>query len=175
MTWSEDGKIQLNRKSALGVALLITGLALTAMFLTGMLVAGTGNNTDTPVDTAYQEQGSDPEPSPQTASKAKYSTCLARTWRALSLDTEDADFKPWQDRSSTREVEDIIDLRHVDYISAHCHHLAPEPPETQSATCIQKELQSFYRRHIPAGKDSPSHRAIAAEYALTVCQPSADS
>ena len=175
MTWSEDGQIQLNRKSALGIALLITGLALTAMFLTGMLAAGGGNTPDTSNDTDAQAQATDPESSPRASSKAKYSTCLARTWRALSLDTEDADFKPWQDRSTTREVEDIIDLRNVDFISAHCQHLAPEPPEAQSATCLQNELQTFYRKHIPAGKDSPNHMAIAAEYSLNVCQPSAES
>ena len=48
------------------------------------------------------------------------------------------------------------------------------PAATYSSTCIPRELQAFYRRHIPEGSDSDDFRAVAAEYALTVCQPAAD-
>ena len=184
MQWSDDGRIQITRKFALGTALVIVALALAAMFLIGMLVAGGGDGESAqvahPTPTALAaEQDADVDGegrSPQQASKNNYSTCLARTWRAISLDTKGVDFKPWEDRSTTREVESIIQtgLRHVDYIAEYCRPMAPEPPESSSATCIPRELQAFYRKHIPEGSDTASHMAIAAEYALTVCQPSAD-
>ena len=181
MKWSEDGEIQITRKFALGTALGILALALVAMFLIGMVVSG-GDNEPTgavpPTPTALADEqdaeGNDETGSPQDASKTKYSTCLARTWRAISLDTQGVDFKPWEDSSTTRDVEDIIKLRHVDYIAEYCRSLAPEPPATSSATCMPRELQAFYRRHIPEGNDGTNHMALAAEYALTVCQPSAD-
>ena len=182
MQWSEDGKIQITRAFALGTALFILALALVAMFLIGMLVAGDedgepyGAEPPTPTVSADEQgaDGDDSTGSPQAVSKNNYSTCLARTWRAISLDTQGVDFKPWEDRSATRQVGGIIQLRHVDYIAEHCRPLAPEPPETSSATCIPRELQAFYRKHVPEGNDTASHMAIAAEYALNVCQPSAD-
>ena len=181
MQWTGDGKIQITRKFAFGAAAAIAGLALAAMFLIGMIVAGGGNgdsaNTIPPTPTVLadeQEENGDRDYNPQAASKAEYSTCLARTWRALSLDAKDTEFKPWEDRTTTKDVWPIIGLRHVDYIAEHCRPLAPESPASSSATCIPRELQAFYRRHIPEGGDTAAHMAIAAEYALTVCQPSAE-
>ena len=98
----------------------------------------------------------------------------ARTWRALSLDVKNTEFKPWEERSTTKDAWPIVELRHIDYIAEHCRKLAPTPPESSSATCVPRELQAFYRRHIPENGDTASHKAIAAEYALTVCQPSAE-
>ena len=181
MQWTEDGRIQITRKFALGAAAVIIGLALAAMFLIGMIVAGGGDGDSgntippTPDVLADEQEGNvDQDASPQAASKSEYSTCLARTWRAISLDTEDVEFKPWEDSSTKRKVDGIIQLRHVDYIADHCQPLVPEPPEASSATCIPRELQAFYRKHIPEGNDTASHMAIAAEYALAVCQPSAE-
>ncbi len=181
MHWTGDGRIEISRSFALGVAAVIIGLALAAMFLIGMVVGGDGDNEvasidPTPTVLADERDAEDggQDASPQSASKSNYSTCLARTWRAISLDTVDVDFKPWEDNSATRDVEEIIKTRHVDYIAEHCRPLAPEPPATSSATCIPRELQAFYRRHIPEGNDTADHQAIAAQYALTACQPSAD-
>ena len=182
MQWTEDGRIQITRKFALGAAAVIIGLALAAMFLIGMIVAGGGDgdsgNTIPPTPTVIadekENQEGEPSSDPQQASKSNYSTCLARTWRALSLDAKTAEFKPWEERNTTRDVWPIVELRHVDYIAEHCQPMAPEPPESSSATCIPRELQTFYRKHIPEGGDTAAHMAIAAEYALTVCQPSAE-
>lgn len=182
MHWTGDVRIEINRNFALGVAAVIVGLALTAVFLIGMIVGGEGDNDSvatinpTPTVLADEHDSEDvgQDASPQPASKSNYSTCLARTWRAISLDTSDVDFKPWEDNTTTRDVEEIIKLRHVDYIAEHCRSLAPQPPAASSATCIPRELQAFYRRHIPEGNDTASHQAIAAQYALTVCQPAAD-
>ena len=182
MHWTGDGRIEISRNFALGVAAVIVGLALAAMFLIGMVVGGDGDEDGaaavdpTPTVLADERDAEDGGlgASPQSASKSNYSTCLARTWRAISLDTSDVDFKPWEDNSTTRDVEEIIKMRHVDYIAEHCRSLAPEPPASSSATCIPRELQAFYRRHIPEGNDTASHMAIAAQYALTVCQPSAE-
>ena len=182
MHWTEDGRIQITRGFAIGAAVVIVGLALATMFLIGMLVAGDedGDSSSgvppTPTALADERVGEtgDPAATPQEASKSNYSTCLARTLRALSLDAKDTEFKPWEDRTTTKDVWPIIELRHVDYIAEHCRPLAPEPPASSSATCIPRELQALYRRHIPEGGDTASHMAIAAQYALTVCQPSAD-
>ena len=181
MHWTGDGRIEISRNFALGVAAVIIGLALAAMFLIGMVVGGDGDDEvaevgPPPTVLADERDGEDEgqNASPQSASKSNYSTCLARTWRAISLDTSDVDFKPWEDNTTTRDVEEIIKTRHVDYIAEHCRSLAPEPPAASSATCIPRELQAFYRRHIPEGNDTATHQAIAAQYALTVCQPSAD-
>ena len=171
MHWTEDGRIQIARNFALGAAALIVGLALVLMLLTGMLIAGDGDD----------EPGAGAGPTPavtfranEAASKSEYSTCLARTWRALSLDVKETEFTPWEERETTKDVWSIVELRHIDYIVEHCRPLAPDPPESSSATCVPRELQAFYRRHIPENGDTDSHRAIAAEYALTVCQPSAE-
>ena len=174
MQWTQEGRIQITRNFAIGAAGVIVGLALVMMFFAGMLISGGGNPDpgDQP-DPAANEQSENRDTSTATASKSKYSTCLARTWRAISLDTSDVEFKPWEEKSATRKAGGIIELRHVDYISDHCSNLAPERRNPYQATCIPKELQAFYRRHVPEGRDSPSHMAIAAEYALTVCQPSA--
>ena len=179
MRWTEDGRIQITRNFALGAAAVIVGLALVMMLLIGMLIAGDGDDesgADAGPTTAARadEQNGNGDPRPQATSKSEYSTCLARTWRALSLDVKDTEFKPWEERTTTKDAWPIVELRHVDYIGEHCRHLAPAPPESSSATCVPRELQAFYRRHIPENGDSESHRAIAAEYALTVCQPSAD-
>lgn len=181
MHWTGGGRIEITRNFALGVTAVIIGLALAAMFLIGMVVGGDGDDEvaevdPTPTVLADERDGEDEgqDASPQSASKSNYSTCLARTWRAISLDTSDVDFKPWEDNTTTRDVEEIIKTRHVDYIAEHCRSLAPEPPAASSATCIPRELQAFYRRHIPEGNDTATHQAIAAQYALTVCQPSAD-
>ena len=182
MHWSDDGRIQVSRSFAVGVAAVIIALALAAMFLIGMVVSGEDDEgsgigappTPTVLADELDDENGDVVGSPQEASKASYSTCLARTWRALNLDASETEFKPWEDRTTTKSVWPIIELRHVDYIADHCQSLAPEPPSASSATCIPRELQVFYRRHIPEGGDSQTHQAIAAQYALTVCQPSAD-
>ena len=109
-----------------------------------------------------------------TGTKTEYSTCLVRTQRTLALDAENARFTPWPDYGDNRSVWDVIRYRHIDYIGDHCRDVAPPPPSTYSSTCIPRELQSFYRRHIPEGADNDTLRAIAGEYALTVCQPSAE-
>ena len=180
MQWAENGKIQISRNFAIGAAAIIIGLALVAMFLIGMLVAGdaetenTANPTPTVLADRQDTETEEPTRNPQTASKSNYSTCLARTWRALSLDVRNAEFTPWEERDITKDVWPLIELRHVDYIGEHCRYLAPPPPSSSSATCIPRELQTFYRRHIPEGADNDNFRTIAAEYALTVCQPSAE-
>ena len=182
MSQSANGRIQVSRNFAVGVAAVIIILAIATMFLLGMVVSDNRDGesaaiiSPTPtVLASEQDEGNDAAvPTPQEASKSNYGTCLARTWRALSLDAKDTEFKPWEDRSTTKDVWPIIELRHVDYIAEHCRHLVPAPPASSSATCIPRELQGFYRRHIPEGGDSQSHQAIAAQYALTVCQPSAD-
>ena len=194
MRWTEDGRIQITRNFALGAAAVIIGLALVMMLLIGMLIAGNGDGEPqaeidpTPsVMAAEQEtetatevaQVSEPQEEtetpvrPQTGTKTEYSACLFRTHRSLLLDLESAKFTPWPDYSNY-SVWDVIRNRHVDYISDHCQDQAPAPPSTYSSTCIPRELQSFYRRHVPEGSDNDTFRAIAAEYALTVCQPSAD-
>ena len=181
MHWTEDGRIQITRNFALGAAGVIIGLALVMMLLIGMLIAGDGDGESgayagpTPtVQADEQDENGAGDTSPQAASKTDYSTCLARTWRALSLDVKDTEFKPWEERNTTKDAWPIVELRHIDYIGDHCRDLAPEPPASSSATCVPRELQAFYRRHIPENGDTESHQAIAAEYALTVCQPSAE-
>ena len=181
MHWTEDGRIQITRNFALGAAGVIIALALVMMLLIGMLISRNGDRDTgiaadpTPAALAdEQDENGDGDPGPQTASKSEYSTCLARTWRALSLDVKDTEFTPWAERDTTKAVWPIVELRHIDYIGEHCRDLAPEPPASPSATCVPRELQAFYRRHIPENGDSESHRAIAAQYALTVCQPSAE-
>ena len=194
MHWTGDGRIEVSRNFALGVAAVIIALALAAMFLIGMVIGGDGDDdmgsditptptvlaaeqeteipTETAVADAQQEETATP-PRPQTGTKTEYSTCLFRTHRSLLLDLESATFTPWPDYSNN-SVWDVIRYRHVDYISDHCQDVAPAPPSTYSSTCIPRELQSFYRRHVPEGSDNEIFRAIAAEYALTVCQPAAD-
>ena len=177
MHWTEDGRIQVTRNFAIGAAAVIVGLALVMMFFAGTLISRDGDSVprlQPDLTSNEQDENEDRDISTGTASKSRYSTCLARTWRAISLDTSDVEFKPWAERTTKRKTHGIIELRHVDYISNHCSDLAPEPRGPYQATCIPKELQAFYRRHVPEGKDSSSHMAIAAEYALTVCQPSVE-
>ncbi len=194
MHWTGDGRIEISRNFALGVSAVIIGLALAAMFLIGMVVGGDGEDevaevdptptvlaaeteTETPASdeqTAAGEEGTATPARPQTGTKTEYSSCLYRTHRSLLLDVESARFTPWPDYGDNRSVWDVIRYRHVDYISDYCQDQAPSPSATYSSTCIPKELQSFYRRHIPEGSDNDDLRAIAAQYALTVCQPSAD-
>ena len=192
---TEDGTIQVTRKFALGVAAVVIGLALAAMFLIGMIAGGNGgggpraemdptpsvlaaeDETETPtavVQIAKQDVETETSVRPQTGSKTEYSTCLIRSQKSILLDTGDARFTPWANYGDNRSVWDVISYRYLDYISDHCQEIAPAPPSTYSSTCIPRELQSFYRRHIPEGSDNDSLRAIAGEYALTICQPSAD-
>lgn len=194
MHWTGDGRIEISRSFALGVAAVIIGLALAAMFLIGMVVGGDGDNevasidptptvlaaeteTETPSSdqqaTTRKEETATPARQ-QTGTKMEYSSCLYRNHRSLLLDVESARFTPWPDYGDNRSVWDVIRYRHVDYISDYCQDQAPAPPATSSATCIPRELQAFYRRHIPEGNDTADHQAIAAQYALTACQPSAD-
>ena len=123
---------------------------------------------------ADQEDATEPPTELQAGTKTEYSTCLVRTQKSLLLDIEDARFTPWPDYGSNQSVWDIIRHRFVDYIGEHCRHVAPPPLATYSGTCIPRELQSFFRRHVPEGSDNDHLWAIAAEYALTVCQPSPD-
>ena len=181
MHWTEDGRIQITRNFALGAAAVIIGLALVLMLLIGMLIAGDGDGEPqadidpTPIVQAdEQDENGAGDTGPQAASKSEDSTCLARTWRALSLDVKGSEFKPWEERNTTKDAWPIVELRHIDYIGNHCRDLAPEPPASSSGTCVQRELQAFYRQHIPENGDTESHKAIAAQYALTVCQPNAD-
>lgn len=195
MRWTDDGRIQITRNFALGAAAAIIGLVLVMMLLIGMLIAGDGDGesqaeidptpgvmaaeqemetaTEVAQATGQQEESETPA-RPQTGTKTEYSTCLVRTHRSLLLDVESARFTPWPDYGDNRSVWDVIRYRHIDYISDYCQDQAPAPPGTYSSTCIPRELQSFYRRHIPEGSDSDDFRAVAAEYALTVCQPAAD-
>lgn len=194
MHWTGDGRIEVNRNFALGVAAVIVGLALAAMFLIGMVVGGDGDDdgdatidptptvlaaeTETEAPTVNEQATAREETAtptmPQTGTKTEYSSCLYRTHRSLLLDVESARFTPWPDYGDNRSVWDVIRYRHVDYISDYCQEEAPAPPANYSSTCIPRELQAFYRRHIPEGNDTASHQAIAAQYALTVCQPAAD-
>ena len=140
-------------------------------------VMATEQETDPPTSdlrTVDQEDATETPARPQTGTKTEYSTCLLRTQKSLLLDIEDARFTPWPDYGDNRSVWDIIRYRYVDYIGEHCRNVAPAPPSTYSETCIPRELQSFYRRHIPEGADNENLRALAAEYALAVCQPSAE-
>ena len=195
MRWTEDGRIQITRNFALGAAAVIIGLALVMMLLIGMLIAGEGDDdpgsatdpapsvmaaereTGPPtadLQSTYQENVTEPPTRPQVGTKTEYSMCLVRTQKSLLLDIEDARFTPWPDYGDNRSVWDIIVYRYIDYIGEHCRDVAPPPSSTYSSTCIPRELQSFYRRHIPEGSGNDHLRAIAAEYALTVCQPSVE-
>ena len=195
MHWTGDGRIEVSRSLALAVAAVIIALALAAMFLIGMVIGRDGDDDmgsaipPTPTVLADEQEAETPAADPQGANredetptaarpqagtKTEYSTCLARSHRSLVLDVESARFTPWPDYGDNRSVWDVIRYRHIDYISDHCQDVAPAPPATYSSTCIPRELQAFYRRHIPEGSDSEDSRAVAAEYALTVCQPSAD-
>ena len=194
MRWTEDGRIQITRNFALGAAGVIIALALVMMLLIGMLISGDGDanagaeidptpsvmaseqETEVPtsdLQTVDQEDATETPARPQVGTKTEYSTCLLRTQKSLLLDLEDARFTPWPAYGDNRSVWEIVRYRYVDYIGDHCRDVAPAAPSTYSETCIPRELQSFYRRHIPEGADSENLRAIAAEYALTVCQPSA--
>lgn len=195
MHWTGNGRIEVGRNFALGVAAVIIALALAAMFLIGMVIGQDGEEepqaeidptpsvmaaeqeTETATEAAQnadEQEESETAARPQTGTKTEYSTCLVRTHRSLLLDVESARFTPWPDYGDNRSVWDVIRYRHVDYISDYCEKQAPAPPATYSSTCIPRELQAFYRRHIPEGSDSDDFRAVAAEYALTVCQPAAD-
>ena len=195
MRWTENGRIEINRNFALGAAAVVIGLALVMMLLIGMLIAGNGDGetlaeidptpsvmaaeleTEIPTETAMATERQKETATPvrsQTGTKTQYSTCLFRTHRSLLLDLESAKFTPWPDYGDNRSVWDVIRYRHIDYISDHCQDQAPAPPTTYSSTCVPRELQSFYRRHIPEGSDNDNLRAIAGQYALTVCQPAAD-
>ena len=194
MRWTEDGRIQITRNFALGAAGVIIALALVMMLLIGMLISGNedgnagaeidptpsvmaseqeGETTTSGLQASDQEEATGTLARPQAGTKTEYSTCLVRAQKSLLLDLEDARFTPWPDYGDNRSVWEIVRYRYVDYIGDHCQEVAPAPPSTYSETCIPRELQAFYRRHIPEGADSENHRAIAAEYALTVCQPSA--
>ena len=194
MHWTGDGRIEVTRNFALGVAAVIIGLAMAAMFLIGMVIGGDGEDdtggvipptlnvladeqdTETPTtdpQAAVPKETATPA-SFQTGTRTEYSTCLFRTHRSLLLDLENARFTPWPDYGDNRSVWDVIRYRHIDYISDHCQDMAPTPLATYSSTCIPRELQSFYRRHIPEGSDNDNLRAIAGQYALAVCRPAAD-
>ena len=184
------------------ITLAIGSLGIVAAFAMGMLIAASGNRESgnavpvTPtvlaneqgMETPEQEKGtlqpsanqqktvtpvSTTQPRAQVKTKTEYSTCLVRTQKTLLLNAKGAQFTPWASSTSSREVWDVIRHRYVDYIGGHCLSVTP-PPAAYSATCIPRELQSFHRRHIPQGADNENYRAIAAEYALNVCQPSAD-
>ena len=181
----------------------IVSLGIVGAFAMGMLIATSGNResgnavTVTPtvlaneqgIETTEQEKGtlqpsanqqkteapvSTAQPGAQVKTKTEYSTCLVRTQKTLLLDAKGDQFTPWASSTSSREVWDVIRHRYVDYIGGHCRSMAPPPPAAHSATCVPRELQSFYGRHIPQGADNENYRAIAAEYALNVCQPSSD-
>ena len=90
MHWTEDGRIQVTKNFAIGAAAAFVGLALVMMFFAGILISGDGDSVPTvqPDPTANeQSENEDRDISMGTASKSRYSTCLARTWRAISLDT----------------------------------------------------------------------------------------
>lgn len=194
MHWTGDGRIEVTRNFALGVAAVIIGLAMVAMFLIGIVIGGDGQDDTggvippTLTVLADEQDAETPTTDPQasvrketatpasfqTGTKTEYSTCLFRTHRSLLLDVENARFTPWPDYGDNRSVWDVIRYRHIDYISDHCQDMAPAPPATYSSTCIPRELQSFYRRHIPEGSDNDNLRAIAGQYALAVCRPAAD-
>lgn len=192
----------VTRNLLIALAGVIGILFLTIIFLAGMIAGRGGDEetasitTPTPAALAGETARETPASSPgrtvqedgtavsnasrdaqtatparlQARSKTEHSTCLFRTYRALQLDLADARFRPWTGYSEER-VWETIQHRSTDYVSSHCRDLAPKP-STYSSTCVPRELQSFYRRHVPEGSSGPM-REIAGEYALTVCQPSA--
>ena len=191
MHWTEDGKIEVSRNFALGTAGGLVVLALLLMLLIGMLISGNGDaETSAEVDPTPRVMASERETirpttkpqnidrqedtEPLAGTKRGYSTCLVRTQKSLLLDIEDAQFTPWATRDDSQSVWEVIQYRYSDYIGDHCQSIAPAPPSTYSETCIPRELQSFYRRHVSEGSSSEKLWPMAAEYALTVCQPSAE-
>ena len=123
-----------------------------------------------------------PSPSPTTPptpsimrSKRAYGDCLSLTLHEIGL-LAMGEFTPWPEYGS-QSVAGTIFYRTIEYISDHCRPLAPEPatPGTASTSlrCLPDALRTFYRLHVPEGADSEQYRALAAEFALTVCQPSA--
>ena len=97
MHWTEDGRIQVTKNFAIGAAAAFVGLAFVMMFFAGILISGDGDSLSTlESDPTANEQSenenedrdiSDRDISIGTASESWYSTCLTRTWRAISLDT----------------------------------------------------------------------------------------
>ena len=102
MHWTEEGRIQVTKKFAIGTAAAFVGLALVMTLLIGMLISGDEDSVPrVQADPTSNEQSekenedrdisdrdiSDRDISMGTESKSWYSTCLARTWRAISPDT----------------------------------------------------------------------------------------
>ena len=97
MHWTEEGRIQVTKKFAIGATAAFVGLALVMMLFAGMLISGDGDSVPrVQADPTSNEQSenenedrdiSDRDTSMGTESKNWYATCLARTWRAISPDT----------------------------------------------------------------------------------------
>ena len=92
MHWTEDGRIQVTRNFAIGTAAVIVGLTMVMMFFAGILISGDGDSdptvqADPTANEQSENENEDRDISMETESKSWYSTCLARTWRAISPDT----------------------------------------------------------------------------------------
>ena len=107
-------------------------------------------------------------------SRRGYADCLALTYRAVKIASEDLSFRI---NDSSRSVSSVIGEgnRVMNYVGDHCRPLAPEPEESRASVlrCLPDALRTYYQWHLPDGNDS-GKRPLAAQYALTVCQPSAD-
>ena len=107
-------------------------------------------------------------------SRRGYADCLALTYRAVKIASEDLSFRI---NDSSRSVSSVIGEgnRVINYVGDHCRPWAPEPEESRASVlrCLPDALRTYYQWHLPDGNDS-GKRPLAAQYALTVCQPSAD-
>ena len=103
--------------------------------------------------------------------KRDYGECLARNYLEVELHSK-GNFRPWTDQGS-QNVWETIRYEVADYVVESCQAHAPPVPESTPLQCIPDELRSFYRRNVPEGEDNDHYRALAARYALAVCQPSA--
>lgn len=109
-----------------------------------------------------------------TRSRRGYADCLALTYRAVKIASEELSFRI---NDSSRSVSSVIGEgdRVMNYVGDHCRPLAPEPEESRTSVlrCLPDALRTYYQWHLPDGNDS-GKRPLAAQYALTVCRPSAD-
>ena len=200
MHWTDDGRIQITRNFALGAAGVIIALALVMMLLIGMLISGNEDGNagaeiapDSDSVMASEQEGETTTSGLQASDQeeATEDPGKAPGWHengildVLGQGPEVA--APWIWR--TPGIHALARLRghhqgrcgkssryrYVDYIGDHCHGsgagaadlartrkpASPENFRPSTGDTSQRDA------------DSENHRAIAAEYALTVCQPSA--
>ena len=199
-----NGTLEISTKAVLVFGAILIAALLAVMFLAGMLVSGGETTRLSPLDTATpsamahsesddESNGSTvlpmatkvptptlrptPTATPQIVrSKRAYGDCLSLTLHEIELVTR-GQFTTWPEYGN-RDVAGVVQYRTIDYVANHCRSLAPVPTYSSSTTtslrCFPDALTSFYRLHVPQGNDNDQYRALAAEYALTVCQPSAN-